>query len=30
VKYVAAALAVIAVASFMFTYAAINSICDDD
>jgi hypothetical protein len=25
-----AALAVIAIASFTFTYAAINSICDDD
>jgi hypothetical protein len=26
----AAALAVIAVASFSFTYVAINAICDDD
>jgi len=30
VKYVFAGLAVIAVASFAFTYAAVNSICDDD
>lgn len=30
VKYLAAALAVIAVASFTFTYVAINAICDDD
>jgi hypothetical protein len=30
VKYVAAALAVIAVGSFVFTYVAINAICDDN
>jgi hypothetical protein len=30
VKYLAAALTVIAVASFTFTYVAINAICDDD
>lgn len=29
-KYLAAALAVIAVASFTFTYVAIDAICDDD
>jgi hypothetical protein len=29
-KYLVAALAVIAVASFTFTYAAINALCDDD
>jgi hypothetical protein len=30
VKYLAAALAVIAFASFTFTYVVINAICDDD
>jgi|GEM_PF-4667461 hypothetical protein len=29
-KYLAAALAVIAVASFTLVYVAINAICDDD
>ena len=29
-KHLAIALAVIAVASFTFTYVAINAICDDD
>jgi hypothetical protein len=29
-KYIVIALAVIAVASFTFTYVAINTICDDD
>jgi hypothetical protein len=30
VKYLVAALVILAVASFTFTYVAINSICDDD
>ena len=29
-KYLVAALVILAVASFTFTYVAINSICDDD
>jgi len=30
VKYLAVGLAVMAIASFTFTYVAINALCDDD